>query len=75
MQTKIELLSDRIRFLIEEVNELRAQNEELQAQLIAKENEAGLTKTETQEALDRLDALIQTIEQATITTNTPSTTF
>jgi hypothetical protein len=63
MQTKIELLADRVRSLIEEVNELRLQNEQPQAELIAKENEAGLTKVETQEALERLDALIRSIEQ------------
>ncbi len=63
MQTKIELLADRVRSLIEEVNALRAQNEQLQAELIAKENEAGLTKVETQEAIERLDALIRSIEQ------------
>ena len=47
MQQKLELLADRIRALIQEVNDLRAQNEELQNLLIQKENEAGLTKTET----------------------------
>ena len=63
MQTTIELLADRIRSLITEVNDLRQENERLQAELIAKENEAGLTKVETQEALERLDILIRTIEQ------------
>lgn len=78
MQQKLELLADRIRALIQEVNDLRAQNEELQNLLIQKENEAGLTKTETQEAIERLDALIRSIEktQQTVTSEeTPSTTF
>ncbi len=78
MQQKLELLADRIRALIQEVNDLRAQNEELQNLLIQKENEAGLTKTETQEAIERLDALIRSIEktQQTVTSEeTPSATF
>ena len=64
MQEKLELLADRVRALIQEVNELRAQNEQLQALLTQKENEAGLTKAETQEAIERLDALIRSIEKA-----------
>ncbi|HIU37598.1 MAG TPA: hypothetical protein IAC56_04930 [Candidatus Aphodousia faecigallinarum] len=64
MQEKLELLADRIRALIQEVNDLRAQNEQLQALLTQKENEAGLTKAETQEAIERLDALIRSIEKA-----------
>lgn len=78
MQQKLELLADRIRALIQEVNDLRAQNEELQNLLIQKENEAGLTKTETQEAIERLDALIRSIEktQQTVTNEeTPTATF
>lgn len=78
MQQKLELLADRIRALIQEVNDLRAQNEELQNLLIQKENEAGLTKTETQEAIERLDALIHSIEktQQTVTSEeTPTATF
>ncbi len=78
MQQKLELLADRIRALIQEVNDLRAQNEELQNLLIQKENEAGLTKTETQEAIERLDALIRSIEktQQTVTSEeTPTATF
>ena len=64
MQDKLELLADRVRALIQEVNDLRAQNEQLQALLTQKENEAGLTKAETQEAIERLDALIRSIEKA-----------
>ena len=64
MQEKLELLADRVRALIQEVNDLRAQNEQLQAPLTQKENEAGLTKAETQEAIERLDALIRSIEKA-----------
>ena len=64
MQEKLELLADRVRALIQEVNDLRAQNEQLQALLTQKENEAGLTKAETQEAIERLDALILSIEKA-----------
>lgn len=64
MQEKLELLADRVRALIQEVNDLRAQNEQLQALLTQKENEAGLTKAETQEAIERLDALICSIEKA-----------
>ena len=64
MQEKLELLADRVRALIHEVNDLRAQNEQLQALLTQKENEAGLTKAETQEAIERLDALIRSIEKA-----------
>ena len=78
MQQKLELLADRIRALIQEVNDLRAQNEELQNILIQKENEAGLTKAETQEAIERLDALIRSIEktqQTVPTQETPTATF
>ena len=64
MQEKLELLADRVRALIQEVNDLRAQNEQLQALLTQKENEAGLTKAGTQEAIERLDALIRSIEKA-----------
>ena len=64
MQEKLELLADRVRALIQEVNDLRAQNEQLQALLTQKENEAGLTTAETQEAIERLDALIRSIEKA-----------
>ena len=64
MQEKLDLLADRIRALIQEVNDLRAQNEQLQAVITQKENEAGLTKVETQEAIERLDALIRSIEKA-----------
>ena len=64
MQEKLELLADRVRALIQEVIDLRAQNEQLQALLTQKENEAGLTKAETQEAIERLDALIRSIEKA-----------
>lgn len=64
MQEKLELLADRVRALIQEVNDLRAQNQQLQALLTQKENEAGLTKAETQEAIERLDALIRSIEKA-----------
>ena len=64
MQEKLELLADRVRALIQEVNDLRAQNEQLQALLTQKENEAGLTKAETQEAIERLDALIRSIAKA-----------
>ena len=64
MQEKLELLADRVRALIQEVNDLRAQNEQLQALLTQKENEAGWTKAETQEAIERLDALIRSIEKA-----------
>ena len=64
MQEKLELLADSVRALIQEVNDLRAQNEQLQALLTQKENEAGLTKAETQEAIERLDALIRSIEKA-----------
>ena len=78
MQQKLELLADRIRALIQEVNDLRAQNEELQNILIQKENEAGLTKAETQEAIERLDALIRSIEKTQQTVpsqDTPTATF
>ena len=64
MQEKLELLADRVRALIQEVNDLRAQNEQLRALLTQKENESGLTKAETQEAIERLDALIRSIEKA-----------
>ena len=64
MQEKLDLLADRIRALIQEVNDLCAQNEQLQAVITQKENEAGLTKVETQEAIERLDALIRSIEKA-----------
>lgn len=64
MQEKLELLADRVRALIQEVNDLREQNAQLQALLTQKENEAGLTKAETQEAIERLDALIRSIEKA-----------
>ena len=64
MQEKLDLLADRIRALIQEVNDLRAQNEQLQAVITQKENEAGLTKVETQEAIERLDALNRSIEKA-----------
>ena len=64
MQEKLDLLADRIRALIQDVNDLRAQNEQLQAVITQKENEAGLTKVETQEAIERLDALIRSIEKA-----------
>lgn len=63
MQEKLELLADRVRALIQEVNDLREQNAQLQALLTQKENEAGLTKAETQEAIERLDALIRSIEK------------
>lgn len=78
MQQKLELLADRIRALIQEVNELRAQNEELHNILIQKENEAGLTKAETQEAIERLDALIRSIEktqQSVPNEDIPTATF
>ncbi len=78
MQQKLELLADRIRALIQEVNELRAQNEELHNILIQKENEAGLTKAETQEAIERLDALIRSIEktqQSVPSEDIPTATF
>ena len=73
MQEKLELLADRVRALIQEVNDLRAQNEQLQALLTQKENEAGLTKAETQEAIERLDALIRSIEktQQTVSNDQP----
>ena len=61
MQEKLELLADRVRALIQEVNDLREQNAQLQALLTQKENEAGLTKAETQEAIERL---IRSIEKA-----------
>ena len=64
MQEKLDLLADRIRALIQEVNDLRAQNEQLQAVITQKENEAGLTKVETQEAIERLAALIRSVEKA-----------
>ena len=64
MQEKLDLLADRIRALIQEVNDLRAQNEQFQSYNRQKENEAGLTKVETQEAIERLDALIRSIEKA-----------
>jgi cell division septum initiation protein DivIVA len=73
MQEKLELLADRVRALIQEVNDLRAQNEQLQALLTQKENEAGLTKAETQEAIERLDALIRSIEKAQQTVNDDQT--
>ena len=40
MQEKLELLADRVRALIQEVNDLREQNAQLQALLTQKENEA-----------------------------------
>ena len=43
MQEKLELLADRVRALIQEVNDLRAQNEQLLALLSHMEYEAGLT--------------------------------
>lgn len=64
MQEKLELLADRVRALIQEVNDLRAQNEQLQAELIQRDNDAGLSKAETQQAIERLDALIRSIEKA-----------
>ena len=64
MQEKLELLTDRVRALIQEVNDLRAQNEQLQAELIQRDNDAGLSKAETQQAIERLDALIRSIEKA-----------
>ena len=64
MQEKFELLADRVRALIQEVNDLRAQNEQLQAELIQRDNDAGLSKAETQQAIERLDALIRSIEKA-----------
>lgn len=64
MQEKLELLVDRVRALIQEVNDLRAQNEQLQAELIQRDNDAGLSKAETQQAIERLDALIRSIEKA-----------
>ena len=73
MLEKLELLADRVRALIQEVNDLRAQNEQLQALLTQKENEAGLTKAETQEAIERLDALIRSIEKAQQTVNDDQT--
>ena len=73
MQEKLELLADRVRALIQEVNDLRAQNEQLQALLTQKENETGLTKAETQEAIERLDALIRSIEKAQQTVNDDQT--
>ena len=73
MQEKLELLADRVSALIQEVNDLRAQNEQLQALLTQKENEAGLTKAETQEAIERLDALIRSIEKAQQTVNDDQT--
>ena len=41
--------------------------------LTQKENEAGLTKAETQEAIERLDALIRSIEKAQQTVNDDQT--
>ena len=64
MQEKLELLADRVRALIQEVNDLRAQTEQLQAELIQRDNDAGLSKAETQQAIERLDALIRSIEKA-----------
>ena len=64
MQEKLELLADRVRALIQEVNDLRAQNEQLQAELIQRDNDAGLSKAESQQAIERLDALIRSIEKA-----------
>ena len=64
MQERLELLADRVRALIQEVNDLRAQNEQLQAELIQRDNDAGLSKAETQQAIERLDALIRSIEKA-----------
>ena len=64
MQEKLELLADRVRALIQVVNDLRAQNEQLQAELIQRDNDAGLSKAETQQAIERLDALIRSIEKA-----------
>lgn len=64
MQEKLELLADRVRALIQEVNDLRAKNEQLQAELIQRDNDAGLSKAETQQAIERLDALIRSIEKA-----------
>ena len=64
MQEKLELLADRVRALIQEVNDLRAHNEQLQAELIQRDNDAGLSKAETQQAIERLDALIRSIEKA-----------
>ena len=40
MQEKLELLADRVRALIQEVNDLREQNAQLQALLTQKEKEA-----------------------------------
>ncbi len=68
MQQKIELLARRVHALIEEVQTLRQQNEDLELRLMQKEEEAGLTRNETQQAIERLDALIQTLEQTNPTT-------
>ena len=77
MQEKLELLADRVRALIQEVNDLRAQNEQLQAELIQRDNDAGLSKAETQQAIERLDALIRSIEKAqqSNSDNTPAMNF
>ena len=77
MQEKLELLADRVRALIQEVNDLRAQNEQLQAELIQRDNDAGLSKAETQQAIERLDALIRSIEKAqqSNSDDTPATNF
>ena len=76
MQQQLELLADRVRALIQEVNDLREQNKELQA-IAQKDENAGLTKAETQEAIERLDALIRSIEktQQTVDNDAPTMTF
>lgn len=63
MEDKLELLEDRIRSLIEEVKSLRQQNNELTLQLQAKENDIGLTKSEAEAMVGRIDALIESIER------------
>ena len=77
MQQQLELLADRVRALIQEVNDLRDQNKELQAIIAQKDENAGLTKAETQEAIERLDALIRSIEktQQTVDNDAPTMTF
>jgi len=64
MENKLELLEDRIRSLIEEVKTLRQLNAELTLQLQAKEDDAGLSKAQTEAIAGRIDALIETIEHA-----------
>ena len=72
MQNTIEMLAEHVRSLIEEVNELRAQNEFLTAELQQRDQEAGLNKLETQEAVEKLDELIGLIEQAQKSVQQPS---